>query len=68
MDHIVLAAAALGLGTCWIAAFDPDAARDVLKLPPGVEPIVFTPLGVPDDRPGTKSRKALEQIVKYDVW
>lgn len=68
MDHIVLAAAALGLGTCWIAAFDPDAARDVLKLPPGVEPIVFTPLGVPDDRPGTKNRKALEQIVKYDVW
>ena len=27
MDHLVLAAADLGLGTCWIAAFDPAAAR-----------------------------------------
>ncbi|MBN1247223.1 MAG: nitroreductase family protein [Anaerolineae bacterium] len=68
MDHIVLAATALGLGTCWIAAFDPEAASEVLALPPDVEPIIFTPLGVPDDRPGIKRRKALEDIVKYDTW
>lgn len=68
MDHIILAATALGLGTCWIAAFDPDAARDVLELPPSVEPIIFTPLGVPDDQPGVKQRKSLDEIVKYDVW
>lgn len=68
MDHIVLAATALGLGTCWIAAFDPDAASEVLQLPPNVEPIIFTPLGVPDDQPGPKRRKPLEEIVKHDVW
>ena len=33
MDHLVLAATALGLGTCWIAAFDPDAAREVFGAP-----------------------------------
>ena len=33
MDHLVLAATALGLGTCWIAAFDPDASREVLRPP-----------------------------------
>src|SRR5512139_1572270 len=38
MTHIVLAAAEEGLGTCWIAAFDPKAAREVLGLPPGVIP------------------------------
>ncbi len=68
MDHVVLAATSLGLGTCWIAAFDPDAARDVLGLPNGVEPIVFTPLGYPDDQPGTKRRKELSEIVRYDHW
>jgi nitroreductase len=68
MDHIVLAATALGLGTCWIAAFDPEAAEEVLELPAGVEPIVFTPLGIPDDRPGSKRRKTLDAIVKYDTW
>ena len=30
MDHIVMAATDEGLGTCWIAAFDPAAARRVL--------------------------------------
>jgi len=68
MDHIVLAAASLGLGTCWIGAFDPDEAHDVLKLPDGVEPIVLTPLGYADDQPGGKRRKAIEEIVKYDIW
>ena len=51
MDHLVLAAAELGLGTCWIAAFDPSAAREVLGLPDEVEPIVFTPLGYAADEP-----------------
>jgi len=68
MDHIVLASTALGLGTCWIAAFDPTEARDVLQLPEGVEPIIFTPLGYADARPGTKRRKPIEEIVKYGGW
>jgi len=68
MDHLILAAASLGLGTCWIAAFDPTAAREVLGLPDGVEPIAFTPLGYPADRPGPKKRKALSELVRYERW
>lgn len=68
MDHLILAATELGLGTCWIAAFDPDAAREILKLPPGVEPIAFTPLGYPADQPGEKKRKPLSQMIRYDQW
>lgn len=68
MDHITLAAAELGLGTCWIGAFDPVAAREVLGLPEDVEPIVFTPLGYPADEPGPKKRKALAELVRYERW
>jgi nitroreductase len=68
MDHLILAAANLGLGTCWIAAFDPAAAREVLGLPAGVEPVVFTPLGYPADKPTIKKRKKLEDLVRYDRW
>jgi len=32
-DHLILAAANLGLGTCWVAAFNVEAARSVLRLP-----------------------------------
>lgn len=68
MDHLTLAAAALGLGTCWIGAFDPAAAREVLGLPAGVEPIAFTPLGYAADTPRPKTRKALDDLVKYERW
>jgi nitroreductase len=68
MDHIILAATELGLGTCWIGAFNPQAAREVLGLPDGVEPIAFTPLGYPADQPRPKKRKALEELVRYERW
>lgn len=68
MDHLVLAATAAGLGTCWVAAFDPAAAREVLGLPDGVEPVAFTPLGYPADAPRPKKRRPLAEIVKYERW
>lgn len=67
-DHLTLAAADLGLGTCWIGAFDPVAAREVLGLPEGVRPIAFTPLGYPDGGTRPKQRKPLEELVTYEHW
>ncbi len=68
MDHLVLAATALGLGTCWVAAFDPVAAREVLGLPDDVEPIAFTPLGYPDKPRASTDRRPLEELVHYERW
>lgn len=68
MDHLILAAANLGLGTCWIAAFNATAAREVLKLPAEVEPLIFTPLGYPADTIGIKERKPLSELVRYEHW
>ena len=68
MDHLVLAAASLGLGTCWVAAFDPEAAREVLGLPDDVEPLAFTPLGYPEKARSQTARRPLEELVKYERW
>jgi nitroreductase len=68
MDHLVLAAANQGLGTCWVAAFDAKAARQILQLPDEVEPLIFTPLGYPADQPEEKERKPLSELVKYEHW
>ena len=67
-DHLILAAANLGLGTCWVAAFNVDAARSVLRLPTEAEPVIFTPLGYPADLPGPKIRKPLANLVRYEHW
>jgi len=68
MSHIVLAAAEEGLGTCWIAAFDPAAAREVLGLPLEVIPSAFTPLGYAADSPVPKKRRPLADLVRRDRW
>ena len=68
MDHMVLAATELGLGTCWVAAFDPGAAREILALPDGVEPFLFTPLGFPADEPRVKERRPLAEMVHFERW
>jgi nitroreductase len=68
MSHLVLAAAEEGLGTCWIAAFDPAAAHDVLGLPVDVVPAAFTPLGYPADTPAPKKRRPLADLVRHERW
>lgn len=68
MTHIVLAAAEEGLGTCWIAAFDPAAAREALGLPPSVIPCAFTPLGYPADSAVFKKRLPLDELIRRDRW
>jgi nitroreductase len=62
-DHLILAARDVGLGTCWIGAFDPAAAREVLALPVDWEPLAFTPLGYPDDDWRPKKRRPASEIV-----
>jgi len=67
-DHMTLAAADLGLGTCWIGAFNPAVVREVLELPAGVEPIAMLPLGWPNMEGRPKTRKKMEELVFYDRW
>jgi nitroreductase len=63
-EHLVLAAAAEGLGTCWICAFDRQALHRALGLSPDWDPVVVTPLGYSNDFTLRTPRKALAEIVQ----
>ena len=67
MDHLVLAAQAEGVSTCWISAFDPVLLHNVLGLTPDEEVFAITPLGYasPDSETRPKTRKPLEAVVEY---
>ena len=65
-DHLTLAAAELGLGTCWIGACDAKIIKEVLQLPDNIEPVAMTPVGYPADTPMPKSRKNLDEIVHWE--
>lgn len=68
IDHFTLAATALGLGTCWIGKFDPDAVREILGIPANVHIVELLILGYPSDSPRPKKRLSVEEFVKYEHW
>jgi nitroreductase len=69
MEHMILAAAERGLGTCWIGGqFDEEAVKQALGVPDEVKVVALTPLGYPLEEPGLKSRKSLDEIVTYEKW
>jgi nitroreductase len=65
MDHIILAATALGLGTCYIAAFKKYETVKLLDLDEEYEPVLFTPLGYPNAERAERPRKPIDELVVY---
>lgn len=65
LSFMMLEAAELGLGTCWLGSFYEDKVKEVLNLPEGYRVIAMTPLGYPDENPSPRPRKSIEEIVEY---
>lgn len=65
---LMLAAEALGLGTCWVGAFDDDRVSEILGFPSYVQPIGIIPLGHPLERPVAPPRMPLSRIVHDEHW
>lgn len=65
-EHILLGAVALGLGGCWVGAFDEGQAARVLRTPAHLRPVVILPLGKPaSDEAGRSRRRSLAEAVTY---
>jgi len=68
--HLILAARAEGLGTCWIGSFNNDEVKNILGVPNGVNVVAITPLGYPEAEEFTESsrRKNLEEIISLNKF
>lgn len=55
-DHMMLAAASLGLDTLWICMFKPEAVREEFALPANVEPVNILLVGYGDGIPADPER------------
>jgi nitroreductase len=65
---MMLQAQELGLGTCWIGAFDEDETKKILNIPGHVRVVAVIPLGYPNQTPSQKFRKGLDEIVCYEKY
>lgn len=64
-EHICLAAAERGLGTCWVCNFDAQKCHELFNLAESEEPAVLIPIGHPTTEITAKNRKPLSDIVTY---
>lgn len=68
IDHMTLAATALGLGTCWIGAFYEDQVQSLLNIPKSIRVVELLTLGHPAESPGSRPRKPINEIVMHETW
>ncbi len=67
-EHLVLAATALGYGTCWIANYNSrpkeweNEVKRTLKIPEHIHIVVLVAIGIPDENPSPRPRKSLQEI------
>jgi nitroreductase len=73
-EHLVLAATALGYGTCWIANYKSrpesweDEVRKTLKIPDYMDIVVLVAIGIPNEAPEPKARKPLGEICFAEIY
>jgi nitroreductase len=68
LEHIVLGAVELGLGTCWIGAFNENEVNKILKIPQNKKIVALLTVGIPAESPTARPRKTLEEIVTYNEY
>ena len=68
LQNMVIAAEALGLGTCWIGHFIEDEVKRILRIPDYMRVVAMITLGYPAERPGPRPKKSLEELVRYDTY
>jgi len=70
VTEMIGAATAEGLGTCWIAAIDPERVKKALLIPEHIEVVALIALGHPVEElvKETKQRKLLGEMIHYGKW
>lgn len=63
IEHIVLKAVDLGLGSCWLGRFDREKGKEYLTLDESIYPVVLLPVGHPDQSPKARPRFALDKLL-----
>lgn len=65
---LMLAAYALGYGTCWVGAFSEERVSQVLNLPEHVRPVAIVPIGVPAEEPFKPGRIPLSRKIHLEKY
>ncbi|NLW74266.1 MAG: nitroreductase family protein [Clostridiales bacterium] len=65
IDHLMLMAAEMGLGSCFVGAFDEDECRRYLNIPDSRRPVALVPVGEPAADTPKRPRKPINEVVTF---
>ena len=68
LEHIVLEAFELGLGTCWIGAFNEEEVKKILDIPTNIKVVALLTLGYSEEFPERRPRKSVNEIISYNRY
>ena len=68
LQNISLAAHDIGLGSCAIGSFHPQAVSSFLKLPDNVEPCLLVVLGKPKVTPRGPRKRPIEEVYFHEKY
>jgi nitroreductase len=68
IQNILLASTDLGLGSCWVGAFEEDKLRALFGIPVEVRPQAFVTLGYSDEVPKDRQLVPIENIVYFNRY
>ncbi len=64
-QNLLLAAHAMGLGACWVGAFNDSAIASAIDCPQGVLPVAIIPVGYPAESPAFRRRRSIDSITHF---
>jgi len=67
-QNILLTAYSLGLGACWVGAFNEDEAKKVMNAPEEIRPVAIIPVGYANEAPSQRDRRPLSRIMHHEIF
>ncbi len=68
IENMMLAATSLGLGSCWIGAFNEEKIKEIFKIPDNVRPQAVLTFGYSDYIPKKRRLKPIENYFYSDKY
>ena len=65
VQNVLLTAHSMGLGACWVGAFNEDGVHMLLDLPRNLRPVALVPVGYAAEDPEPPPRVRVESTVKF---
>jgi len=68
LQNMVIAAWALGVGSCWVGDFNEEKVKKLLNIPESWNVVALVSFGYPAEKPHPGKKKSIEEIVSFNKF